>query len=100
MGAAPAKKHVARRVCGYRWRRRSRHAKTDATPVLLRCRWFQVRQGYAERLPRALPCHFDELEPQVLAFVHSDKERARKDAAAATARWREGKPLSPIDGMP
>jgi len=43
---------------------------------------------------------FDELEPQVLAFVHSDKERARKDAAAATARWREGKPLSPIDGMP
>ncbi|MGH7033293.1 MAG: amidase family protein, partial [Stellaceae bacterium] len=43
---------------------------------------------------------FDEMEPQVLAFVHYGKERARKEAAAATARWREGKPLSPIDGMP
>ncbi|HKT18981.1 MAG TPA: amidase [Stellaceae bacterium] len=42
----------------------------------------------------------DEIEPQVLAFVHSDKERARGAAAASTARWREGKPLSPIDGMP
>jgi len=42
----------------------------------------------------------DEIEPQVLAFVHYDKERARMAAANSTARWRAGKPLSPIDGMP
>lgn len=41
-----------------------------------------------------------EIEPQVLAFVHYDATSAREAAARSTARWREGKPLSPIDGMP
>jgi Asp-tRNA(Asn)/Glu-tRNA(Gln) amidotransferase A subunit family amidase len=40
------------------------------------------------------------IEPQVLAFVHYDATSARTEAARATARWRDGKPLSPIDGMP
>ena len=40
------------------------------------------------------------LEPVIRAFVSLDIERARKDAEAATARWRAGRPLSPIDGMP
>lgn len=40
------------------------------------------------------------LEPQVLAFVHYDAAAARASAARATARWRAGEPLSPIDGMP
>jgi Asp-tRNA(Asn)/Glu-tRNA(Gln) amidotransferase A subunit family amidase len=41
-----------------------------------------------------------EIEPQVLAFVHYDAEAARAQAAQSTARWKDGKPLSPIDGMP
>lgn len=41
-----------------------------------------------------------EIEPQVRAFVHYDAAAAREAAAHATARWRAGKPLSPIDGMP
>jgi Asp-tRNA(Asn)/Glu-tRNA(Gln) amidotransferase A subunit family amidase len=41
-----------------------------------------------------------ETEPQVLAFVHHDGASARQAAARSTARWKEGKPLSPIDGMP
>src|SRR6185437_11198933 len=41
-----------------------------------------------------------ETQPQVLAFVHYDVEPARAPAALSTARWREGKPLSAIDGMP
>jgi Asp-tRNA(Asn)/Glu-tRNA(Gln) amidotransferase A subunit family amidase len=40
------------------------------------------------------------LEPSVGAFIETNIERARRDADAATARWRSGKPLSPIDGMP
>jgi Asp-tRNA(Asn)/Glu-tRNA(Gln) amidotransferase A subunit family amidase len=40
------------------------------------------------------------VEPQVLAFVHYDAAAARAAAARSTARWRDGKPLSPIDGMP
>ncbi len=40
------------------------------------------------------------LEPRVGAFVALNIEGARKAADRATARWREGRPLSPIDGMP
>ncbi len=39
-------------------------------------------------------------EPRIGAFVTLDADGARKAADASTARWREGKPLSPIDGMP
>jgi Asp-tRNA(Asn)/Glu-tRNA(Gln) amidotransferase A subunit family amidase len=39
-------------------------------------------------------------EPQIGAFVHLEIEGAQKQAEASTQRWRAGKPLSPIDGMP
>ncbi|MFN9152002.1 MAG: amidase family protein, partial [bacterium] len=42
----------------------------------------------------------DTFEPTVGAFVHIEIEKARAAAAASTARWREGRPLSRIDGMP
>ncbi len=42
----------------------------------------------------------DAFEPTVGAFVHVEIERARAAAAASTTRWREGRPLSRIDGMP
>ncbi|HUK60007.1 MAG TPA: amidase [Stellaceae bacterium] len=40
------------------------------------------------------------LEPRVGAFVALNIEGARAAADRATARWRAGRPLSPIDGMP
>lgn len=39
-------------------------------------------------------------EPDVLAFVATNLPAARVAADASTGRWRAGKPLSPIDGMP
>ena len=39
-------------------------------------------------------------EPAIAAFVVHDLTAARRAADAATARWREGRPLSPVDGMP
>jgi len=39
-------------------------------------------------------------EPVVGAFVHLDIEGARLSADASTARWREGRARSRIDGMP
>src|SRR5262245_49970061 len=39
-------------------------------------------------------------EPKVGAFVNLSIESARQAADRATARWRAGAPLSPIDGMP
>jgi len=39
-------------------------------------------------------------EPEVGAFVVHDFARARAAADAASARWRTGTPLSPVDGLP
>jgi Asp-tRNA(Asn)/Glu-tRNA(Gln) amidotransferase A subunit family amidase len=41
-----------------------------------------------------------EVEQDIGAFVATNLPRARAAADASTARWRAGKPLSPIDGMP
>ncbi len=42
----------------------------------------------------------DKHEPQIGAFVHLNLNAARVAADQATKRWRDGKPLSKIDGMP
>jgi Asp-tRNA(Asn)/Glu-tRNA(Gln) amidotransferase A subunit family amidase len=39
-------------------------------------------------------------EPRIGAFVCTDLPAARVAADRATERWRAGRPLSPIDGMP
>nr|WP_246514161.1 amidase [Neoroseomonas soli] len=41
-----------------------------------------------------------EQEPAIAAFVAYDLDAARRAADAASARWRAGQPLSPVDGMP
>src|SRR6476646_4136716 len=51
---------------------------------------------FLERCLKAL----DAWEPQIGAFVNLNIPAARAAADASTARWRAGKPLSPIDGMP
>ena len=42
----------------------------------------------------------DSWEPRIGAFVCTNLPDARAAADRSTARWRAGKPLSPIDGMP
>ena len=39
-------------------------------------------------------------EPEVKAFTAMNESGARAAADASAARWKAGKPLSPIDGMP
>lgn len=41
-----------------------------------------------------------EFEPVVGAFVHLDIDAAKAAANLSSERWRQGKPLSRIDGMP
>ena len=62
----------------------------------------ELRAG--KTTPRA---YFDEslkriaaLDPAIGAFVIVNADGARKAADASTMRWRAGKPLSLIDGMP
>jgi len=52
-----------------------------------------------DHLERCLAA-LDIWEPRVDAFVHLNIDGARAAADAATARWADGRPLSPIDGMP
>jgi len=42
----------------------------------------------------------EEFEPAVGAFVCHDIAAARSAADRSAERWRAGRPLSPIDGMP
>lgn len=42
----------------------------------------------------------DRHDPRIKAFVALSRERAIDAADASTMRWRNGKPLSAIDGMP
>ena len=42
----------------------------------------------------------DSWEPRIGAFVCTNLPAARAAAEKSTERWRAGKPLSPIDGMP
>jgi Asp-tRNA(Asn)/Glu-tRNA(Gln) amidotransferase A subunit family amidase len=42
----------------------------------------------------------DTWEPKIGAFVTLNLDAARAAADRSTERWRTGKPLSPIDGMP
>jgi len=43
---------------------------------------------------------FEQWEPRIGAFVCTNLSAARAAAERSTERWRAGKPLSPIDGMP
>jgi Asp-tRNA(Asn)/Glu-tRNA(Gln) amidotransferase A subunit family amidase len=43
---------------------------------------------------------FDQWEPKIGAFVNVNLDGARKAADRSTERWRAGKPLSAVDGMP
>ncbi len=49
-------------------------------------------EAYLDRIAR--------VDPTVRAYVTVTRERALASAAAADARWRDGRPASPIDGAP
>ena len=48
----------------------------------------------------AVVARMDECEPVINALCHRDDERSRTAAVASAARWREGRPLSDLDGVP
>lgn len=74
--------------------------KPQARPFLAAA----ARFGLGDDTPRAFleRCldAYAAWEPEVGAFVHVNIDAARLAADASTARWRDSKPLSAIDGMP
>ena len=53
-------------------------------------------RGFLERCIE----NIDSMEPAIGAFVATDFEAARSEADASTERWKSGRQLSAIDGMP
>ena len=49
---------------------------------------------------RAVLAHIERWEPQLHALYAPDPERALAQAREAEARWQQGAPLSPLDGVP
>ncbi len=43
---------------------------------------------------------YAKLNPQIHAFIAVNPDDVRRQAAAATERWKSGKPLGPLDGVP
>ncbi len=74
--------------------------RPQSAPFLARSAQFaagtDTPRSFLERCLETL----DALEPHLRAFVHLNIEGARTAADRSTARWRAGKPLSAIDGMP
>ncbi|KAL6766412.1 hypothetical protein ACKKBG_A35910 [Auxenochlorella protothecoides x Auxenochlorella symbiontica] len=53
----------------------------------------------AERVITAVAAS-EELDPAMCLFTEFDPDKVRAAAAASTERWRNGSPLSPLDGVP
>jgi Asp-tRNA(Asn)/Glu-tRNA(Gln) amidotransferase A subunit family amidase len=66
----------------------------------------QLSQAYAAgalsptEVVRAVLAHIARWEPTLCATYALDADAALQAAAASTARWRAGRPLSPLDGVP
>jgi aspartyl-tRNA(Asn)/glutamyl-tRNA(Gln) amidotransferase subunit A len=63
-------------------------------------RLFASGQASPEEATAAALERIDRFNGAVNAYVIVDREGANAAAAASTQRWREGRPLSPLDGIP
>lgn len=75
-----------------------------AAPLLVPFHTAAARFAAGTQTPRAYleDCieRIEALEGRVGAFVSLDVDAARQAADVSSERWRDGRPLSPIDGMP
>ena len=61
---------------------------------------YRSRQLSPTEVAEYLVRHIAAWEPHLHALYAYDPERLRAEAAAATARWANGVPLGPLDGVP
>ena len=61
---------------------------------------FESREASPLEATRAALERIERFNPDVNAYVYVDTEGAESAAKASARRWGQGKPLSPIDGMP
>lgn len=61
---------------------------------------FETGKASPLEATRAALERIERFNDQVNAYTHVDREGAEKAASASARRWGQGKPLSPIDGVP
>ena len=61
---------------------------------------FKSREASPLEATRAALERIERFNPAINAYVHVDAEGAESAAKASARRWGQGKPLSPIDGIP
>ena len=61
---------------------------------------YRSRQASPVEATHAVLKRIDALNPQLNAFCHLAPEQALADARLSEARWREGRPTGPLDGVP
>ena len=74
--------------------------KPQAVPFHLSVDAFRAGRDTPSRYLECCLATIEEREADVGAFVTLNIEAARAGAAKSSQRWRDGKPLSAIDGMP
>src|SRR5690348_9775697 len=74
--------------------------RPSAQPFLSAAKRFESGEDTPRALLERCLALFDTWEPQIGAFVHVNIAGARQAADRATERWREGRSLSAVDGMP
>jgi aspartyl-tRNA(Asn)/glutamyl-tRNA(Gln) amidotransferase subunit A len=71
----------------------------DLSAVAL-ARAYEAGESSPVEALRAVRARIDAWEPVINALWHRDDDAADRQARAAEERWRDGKPLSPLDGVP
>jgi len=72
-------------------------ADCSATELL---QLYRSRQASPVEATRAVLARIDQLNPKLNAFCHLAPDEALASAQASEARWREGRPMGVLDGVP
>ena len=72
-------------------------ADCSATELL---QLYRSRQASPVEATRAVLARIDQLNPRLNAFCHLAPDEALASAQASEARWREGRPMGVLDGVP
>jgi aspartyl-tRNA(Asn)/glutamyl-tRNA(Gln) amidotransferase subunit A len=72
-------------------------ADCSATELL---QLYRSRQASPVEATRAVLARIDRLNPKLNAFCHLAPEEALASARASEVRWREGRPIGVLDGVP
>jgi aspartyl-tRNA(Asn)/glutamyl-tRNA(Gln) amidotransferase subunit A len=80
-------------------RRTDRHELADCTAAEL-LQLYRTRQASPVEVASAVYARIDRYNTQINAFCHLVPEQAAEAAAASEARWMNGTPCGPLDGVP